>query len=199
MVRRFAAVVAVFLMASACADAVPGTSRSAPGTTVTTSTARTSTAPAAVAQPFSVSVNDMITQLNLQLPILIEDEATTPLPQAIRPDGRFGGQVTASTEIYLVPQGNAFEPVAAVTVRKQGSGGTFSTPARLLSGVGASLYSLSVEAVDAFSADALPQLGALADTRTTITVGTFYDLTIVVASPTELAFTFTPVGVPAAG
>jgi hypothetical protein len=142
-----------------------------------------------------VSINDVIAQLNLQLPLLISDEASTPLPVTISADGTFGGPVTSDTEIRLVPVGNAFEPVSAIVVRVTGTAGTVHTPARLLSGVGASLHSLSADAITAFGRDVLPQLSTLHQNRTTITVGSFYDLTIVVVGPSMLTYIFTPVGV----
>ena len=73
-----------------------------------------------------------------------------------------------------------------------------STPARLLSGIGASLFAMSADAVAAFGEDVLPKLSVLDQTRTTITVGSFYDLTIVVVDSNTLTFVFTPVGVPPA-
>lgn len=146
-------------------------------------------------EPFAGSVNDFITQLNVQLPLLVEDETPAPLPTAISADGTFGGQVTSDTEVRILPEGNAFEPVSAVVVRAKGTAGSVSTPARLLSGVGASLYAMSVDAVNAFGEDVLPQLSVLDQARTTITVGTFYDLTIVVVDTSSLTFIFTPVGV----
>ena len=161
---------------------------SSPQTTTTTAT----TTPAN--KPFATSVHDVITQINLQLPMLVEDGSPTPLPATIGPDGTFGGPVTPTTEIRLIPQGNAFEPVTAVIVRTRASEGTLLTPARLLSGIGAALHSLSSDAVAAFGDDALPRLSTLDQTRTTITVGTFYDLTIEVVNPTELSYSFTPIG-----
>lgn len=114
-----------------------------------------------------MSVNDVITQINVQLPILIEEGSSTPLPAEIKLDGTFGG------------------PTA----------GSLFTPARLLSGIGAALYSLSSDAVAAFGDDVLPQLATLDEMRTTITIGHFYDLTIVVVDSSELTYTFTPIGV----
>lgn len=182
---------------AACAESRPlATEASVPPATTTTTepsttVATTTSAPAA----FTASVHDVIAQVNLQLPLLIEEKQSTPLPTGIGPDGSFGGQVTASTHIRLLPSGNAFEPVLAVVTRVVGSAGSMQTPARLLSGIGASLHSLSADAVSAFGRDALPRLATLTETRTTITVGTFYDLTITVMSPAELVFVMTPVGV----
>jgi len=132
------------------------------------------------------------------LPFLVEDESPTELPVAIAPDGTFGGPVTSDTEIQILPQGNAFEPVSAIVVRTKGTAGSVSTPARLLSGIGASLFAMSADAVAAFGEDVLPKLSVLDQTRTTITVGSFYDLTIVVVDSNTLTFVFTPVGVPPA-
>jgi hypothetical protein len=129
------------------------------------------------------------------LPFLVQDEVSIPLPGTISPDGTFGGQATSDTQIRVVPEGNAFEPVSAIVVRASGTPGTVSTPARLLSGIGASLHRLSPDAVAAFGQYVLPRLSALHQTRTTITVGTFYDLTIVVVDSSELTYIFTPIGV----
>ena len=167
----------------------PGKPRSTTATPTTTTTTDTPS------EPFAGSVNDLIAQINLQLPLLAEDESPASIPLAISADGTFGGQVTSDTEICIVPEGNAFEPVSAVVVRTEGTGGSVPTPARLLSGIGASLYAMSVDAVTAFSDDVLPRLSVLEQTRTTITVGSFYDLTIVVVDPNRLSFIYTPVGV----
>ncbi len=113
----------------------------------------------------------------------------------ISPDGTFGGPVTTDTEIRLIPEGNAFEAVSAIVVRTTGAPGSVSTPTRLLSGIGASLHALSTDAVTAFGRDALPRLAVLNQSRTTITVGSFYDLTIVVVDTGRLTYILTPVGV----
>jgi hypothetical protein len=125
----------------------------------------------------------------------LANETSTPLPVTISADGTFGGPVTSDTEIRLVPEGNAFEPVSAIVVRTTGTAGSVQTPARLLSGIGASLYALSTDAITAFGEDVLPRLSALDQSRTTITVGSFYDLTIVVVNSSKLTYIFTPVGV----
>ncbi|MEV0679852.1 hypothetical protein AB0I60_25325 [Actinosynnema sp. NPDC050436] len=138
-------------------------------------------------------MNDVIAQINLQLPILAA--GSSPLPAAIMKQGVFGGKVSPDTRIYLLPESSAFSKTRAVTAHVNGSGGTIQTPARLLSGIGASLNTLSSEAVEAFHKDVLPQLSTLTKTRTTITVGSFYDLTILVRSSTSLVFIYTPVGV----
>lgn len=140
-------------------------------------------------------MNDLLTQINLQLPLLVEDEPAIPLPVTISADGTFGGQITSDTEIRIIPEGNAFEPVSAVVVRTKGTAGSVLTPARLLSGIGGSLYAISADAVKAFSEDVLPRLSVLDETRTTITVGSFYDFTIIVVDPNRLTYIFTPVGV----
>jgi len=66
---------------------------------VTTSAAVTTTTTTAVKLktevPFSASVHDVLTQLNLQLPILVGEESPTPLPVAVLEDGVFGGRVTS--------------------------------------------------------------------------------------------------------
>ncbi|MFC6091121.1 hypothetical protein [Saccharothrix lopnurensis] len=134
----------------------------------------------------------MIDQINLQLPILADE--SSPLPTTVVKQGIFGGKVTPVTEIYLLPESSAFSKTRAVTVYVKGRNGTVQTPARLLSGIGASLNTLSSEAVEAFHKDALPQLSMLTKVRTTITVGSFYDLTILVRSSTSLTFIYTPVG-----
>ncbi|WP_143261557.1 hypothetical protein [Allokutzneria sp. NRRL B-24872] len=139
-------------------------------------------------------MNDVLAQINLQLPLIAE--GATKLPTSVVRDGVFGGAVTRSAEIYLLSSaGHAFSPLRAATVRVSGSGGTVQTPARLLSGIGVSLFALDVDAVDAFRRDALPRLSLIAETRTKITVGSYYDLTVTVLSPSSLAFVFTPVGV----
>ena len=182
-------------LAAACTTGEAGTPLPVDRTATSPTPATTTSSPGST--PFTASVNDVITQINLQLPILVENGTPTSLPVTIGPDGTFGGPVTPTTEIRLIPQGNAFEPVAAVTVRTRATAGTLLTPARLLSGIGAALYSLSSDAVAAFGDDVLPRLSALDQTRTTITVGTFYDLTIVVIDASELTYTFTPIGVAA--
>lgn len=74
------------------------------------------------------------------------------------------------------------------------------TPTRLLGGVGSSLNGSSADAAAAFTADALPRLSNISQTRTTITVGSYYDLTVVVLDGLKLVFVFTPVGIsPPAG
>ncbi|WP_158846232.1 hypothetical protein [Saccharothrix deserti] len=134
----------------------------------------------------------MITQINLQLPILTDD--SSPLPTTIVKEGVFGGRATSNTKIYLLPESSAFSKTRAVTAHVTGSGGSVQTPARLLSGIGASLNTLSSDAVEAFQKDALPRLSMLTQSRTTITVGSFYDLTILVRSSTSLTFIYTPIG-----
>jgi hypothetical protein len=85
--------------------------------------------------------------------------------------------------------------VSAIVVRTTGTAGSVPTPARLLSGIGASLYALSADAITAFGQDVLPRLSSLNQSRTTITVSSFYDLTIVVVDSSKLTYIFTPVGV----
>ncbi|MCS7484062.1 hypothetical protein ACFFQW_48765 [Umezawaea endophytica] len=145
--------------------------------------------------PFTASANDVITQLNLQLPILMTGESPTNIPVVMREPGVFGGPVKPGVEIYLRSSGNAFSPLLATVVRVTGVNGTVQAPARLLSGVGVSHYALSPDVIDAFREDALPHLSAVSRTRTTLTVGTYYDLTIVVLETSSIAFIFTPVGV----
>lgn len=184
----------IVVLGSGCGSNIAGSpAAQKPSSTTATPTATTTTEPPS--EPFAGSVNDFIEQINLQLPLLVEDESPTSLPVAISADGTFGGQVTSNTEIRVIPEGNAFEPVSAVVVRTKGTAGSMSTPARLLSGIGASLYAMSADAVTAFGEDVLPQLSVLDQTRTTITVGSFYDLTIVVVDSNKLTFIFTPVGV----
>lgn len=190
MNKQVVLAVLVILLGSACGDNITGSPRPSETTTVTESS---TTEPSA--KPFAASVNDVIAQVNLQLPLLVTDEPSIPLPVTISEDGTFGGPVTSDTEIRLVPEGNAFEPVAAIVVRTTGTTGSVETPARLLSGIGASLYTLSTDAITAFSRDVLPRLSALNQSRTTITVGSFYDLTIVVVNSSKLTYIFTPVGV----
>jgi hypothetical protein len=161
----------------------------------TTESPPTTTTTEAPPEPFTASVNDVISQINLQLPILIDDQASIPLPVTISADKTFGGPVTTDTEIRLIPVGNVFEPVTAIVVRRTGTAGMVTTPARLLSGIGASLHTLSADAVAAFGRDVLPHLSALSQPRTTITVGSFYDFTIVVVGSASLTYIFTPVGV----
>jgi hypothetical protein len=191
---------AMFILLGGCGEGSVETSAetlspaSATVTTAATTTAQGGANPKS-GTPFAASVHDVITQLNLQLPILVDAEVSTKLPVAVLHDGVFGGPVTRSAEIYLQSSANAFSPLRAVTVRVTGASGSVQTPARLLSGVGVSLYALSAEVADAFRKDALPRLSTITQTRTTITVGTFYDLTVVVLSQSELAFIFTPIGV----
>lgn len=103
--------------------------------------------------------------------------------------------MSSDVEVFVKPQTSAFTKVHAVTVHVTGSGGAFQTPARLLSGVGTSLHQLSPEAADRFRTDALPELSSITQTRTTMTIKGFYDLTVVVRDSSSLAFVFTPVGV----
>ena len=193
MNKRVVLATLVVLLGSACGDKNAGSSRPQEPTTATESS--TTTTPKPSGKPFTVSVRDVIAQINLQLPLLVTNETSTPLPGTISADGTFGGPVTSDTEIRLVPEGNAFEPVSAIVVRTMGTAGSVQTPARLLSGIGASLYALSTDAVTAFGQDVLPRLSALDQSRTTITVGSFYDLTIVVVNSSKLTYIFTPVGV----
>ena len=122
-------------------------------------------------------------------------ESLSELPVAMREPRVFGGPVKPGVEIYLRSSGNAFSPVLAVVVRVTGASGSVQTPARLLSGVGVSLHALSPEAIDAFRTDALPRLSAVSGPRTTITVGAFYDLTVVVLDQSTISFVYTPVGI----
>jgi hypothetical protein len=168
------------------------TSATAPATTSAMTTTKSSPGTDAA---FTVSVHDVITQINLQLPMIVETGPATKLPATVVKDGVFGGPVTKTAEIYLTSSGNAFNPVRAVVVRVSGTAGSVQTPARLLSGVGSSLHALSADAVSAFRTDVLPRLSAITQTRTTITVGKFYDLTVVVLDQANLAFIFTPIGV----
>lgn len=194
MRKHIALATLVMLLGSACSDNTDGSPTAQDPTTTTESTTTTKTSEISE-ESFKGSVNDFITQINLQLPLLIEDEVPTPIPLAISDDGTFGGPVSSDTEVRIVPEGSAFDPVAAVIVRTEGTAGAVPTPARLLSGIGASLYTLSADAVAAFGEDVLPQLSSLNQTRTTITVGSFYDLTIVVVDSSRLAYIFTPIGV----
>ncbi|WP_133907508.1 hypothetical protein [Actinophytocola oryzae] len=197
--RHVALTTLAILLSAACSNNTTGSpiARHKASATESTTTTTTTEKPG---NPFTGSVNDFITQLNVQLPLLIENEAPTPIPLAISGDGTFGGPVSSNTEVRIVPEGNAFEPVSAIVVRTTGPAGVVPTPARLLSGIGASLYTMSVEAVSAFSRDVLPRLSSLSQKRTTISVGSFYDLTIVVVNSSRLSYIFTPIGVtPAAG
>jgi hypothetical protein len=194
MNKRVVLAILVVLLGSACGDNTAGSPMS-PEPTITRESPTTTTTTDRPSKPFTVSVNDVIAQINLQLPLLIEDEPSIPLPVAISVDRTFGGPVTSDTEIRLIPQGNAFEPVSAIVVRTTGTAGSAQTPARLLSGIGASLHTLSTDAITAFGRDVLPRLSSLRQSRTTITVGSFYDLTIVVVDPSRLTYIFTPVGV----
>jgi hypothetical protein len=173
-------------------NATSPTSATVPATTSVMTTTKSSTGTDAA---FTVSVHDVITQINLQLPMLVETEAVTKLPTTVVKDGIFGGSVTKSAEIYLTSFGNAFNPVRAAVVGVRGAAGSVQTPARLLSGVGSSLHALSADAFSAFGTDVMPRLSAITQTRTTITVGKFYDLTVVVLDQANLAFVFTPIGV----
>lgn len=185
----------VVFLGSACSNDVVGSPAASRSTSTTSSTSTTTTTTEPRSEPFAGSVNDFVTMFNIQLPLLIEDETPKPIPLEISADGTFGSQVTADTEIRIITDGSAFEPVSAVVVRTQGTGGSVSTPARLLSGVGATLHTMSADAVTAFGEDVLPQLSAIDQTRTTITVGSFYDLTIVVVDSNRLTYIFTPIGV----
>lgn len=185
--RSFFAAV-VLLGVTACGT---GGQQAAPTSTSATTTITTTTAPLQAA--FNASANDVLAALNLQLPVL--HEGAQQLPTSVRPGGIFGGQVSPDIEIYIQPQSNALTKVQAVTVHVTGSGGAFQTPARLLGGVGTSLYQLSPDALDAFRTDALPKLTSITGTRTTLTVKKFYDLTVVARDSSSLAFVFTPIGV----
>jgi hypothetical protein len=191
----------VFVLVAGCGQDAPPTSVgtsdaiSPISATTTTSAMTTSKSSPGTGAAFTASVHDVITQINLQLPMTAGAEAVTKLPTTVVRDGVFGGPVTKTAEMYLTSSGNAFNPVRAVVVRVHGTAGSVQTPARLLSSVGSSLYALSADAVSAFGKDALPHLSAIATPRTTITVGRFYDLTVIVLDQTNLAFVFTPVGV----
>lgn len=193
MNKRVVLAALVALLGSACDGNIAGSPKPQEPTTAESPT--TTTTPKPSGKPFTVSVHDVITQINLQLPLLVTNETPTPLPPTISTDGTFGGPVTSNTEIRLVPDGNAFEPVSAIVVRTTGTAGSVPTPARLLSGIGASLYALSADAITAFGQDVLPRLSSLNQSRTTITVSSFYDLTIVVVDSSKLTYIFTPVGV----
>jgi len=160
----------------------------APATSPTSTTVSASNQ----AATFDSSINDVLTLLNGQIPIL--EPGSTALPTTAVTNGVFGGRVKPDAEIYLLSQGNLLDATRAVTVRIAGSGGSINTPARLLSAVGASVTKLSADSVQAFSESVLPELPTIAQTRTTITVGTFYTLTIIVSNSSSLTFIYTPVG-----
>jgi hypothetical protein len=191
----------VFALVAGCGQDAPPTGVGTSGVpspisaTTTTSTMTTSKSSPGMGAAFTASVHDVITQINLQLPMTAGAGAVTKLPTTVVKEGVFGGPVTKTADIYLTSSGNAFNPVRVVVVRVHGTAGSVQTPARLLSSVGSSLYALSADAVSAFGKDALPRLSTIATTRSTITVGTFYDLTVVVLDQTNLAFVFTPIGV----
>jgi hypothetical protein len=174
MNKRVVLAALVVLLGSACDGNIAGSPKPQDPTTATESPTTTITTSTSSGKPFMMSVHDVITQINLQLPLLVTNETSTPLPVTISADGTFGGPVTSDTEIRLVPQGNAFEPVSAIVVRTTGAAGSVPTPARLLSGIGASLYALSTDAVTAFGQDVMPRLSALDQSRTTITAGSFF-------------------------
>ncbi|MCK2240625.1 MULTISPECIES: hypothetical protein [unclassified Crossiella] len=189
MSRRLVLPILLLPILTACGAGAPGPQ----STTAAASTAAAVTS--AAATPFTASVHDVISQINLQLPLLVTDQGGVKLPTAVRPSGAFGGQIAPGTEVYLSTKGNAFSPVQAVTVRVTGSGGAVQTPTRLLSGIGVSLHALASEAIEAFRRDALPHLSAISTPRSTITVGKYYDLTVVVIDPSKLAFVYTPIGI----
>lgn len=171
-----------------------GAQQAASTPSATTATTTTTTPTTVVPDmSFDASANDVLTALNMQLPIL--HDGAQPLPTSVRPGGVFGGRVSPDVEIYVLPQTSALSKVRAVTVHVTGSGGAFQTPARLLSGVGTSLYGLSADAADGFRTEALPKLSSITQTRTTLTVKNFYELTVVVRDSSSLAFVFTPIGV----
>ncbi|ANZ35278.1 hypothetical protein BBK82_03485 [Lentzea guizhouensis] len=183
----------VLLGVTACgAQGQQATPTSSSAVTTTTTTAPTTTTTAATAT-FNASANDVLTALNLQLPML--QDGAEPLPDGMR-NGVFGGRTTPTIEVYVLPESNKLSKVRAVTVHVTGSGGSFQTPARLLGGVGTSLHQLESDTLEAFRRDALPKLSAITQTRTTIPVRPYYDLTVVSRDSSSLAFVFTPVGVP---
>jgi hypothetical protein len=192
-----------FVLLAGCGEEVAtnvavSNATSATSTTVATSASvlvKPSESSSKAIAPFTASVNDVISQVNLQLSMLVDGGAATKLPVTVLKNGVFGGPVTRSVDIYLLSSSNAFSPVRAITLRVRSAGGPVQTPTRLLSGIGASLYALSRDAVESFRNDALPRLSVITQSRTTITVGTFYDLTVVVFDQSKLAFVFTPVGV----
>ncbi|GLZ38140.1 hypothetical protein Acsp05_17640 [Actinokineospora sp. NBRC 105648] len=141
---------------------------------------------------FDSSVNDVLTLLNGQIPIL--EPGSSTLPTIALRKGVFGGQVKSDAEIYLLSRESLLDDTRAVAVRITGSAGSVNTPTRLLSVVGASVNKLSADSVQAFSESVLPKLSTIAQTRTTITVGTFYTLTIIVSNSSSLTFIYTPVG-----
>ncbi|ALG12360.1 hypothetical protein AOZ06_40790 [Kibdelosporangium phytohabitans] len=59
-------------------------------------------------------MHDVITQINLQLPMIVETGSVAKLPTTVVKDGVCGGSVTRTAEIYLTSSGNAFNPVRAV-------------------------------------------------------------------------------------
>ncbi len=80
MNKRVVFAVLVVLLGSACGDNTAGSPMS-PASKVTTESPTTTTQPPD--EPFTASVNDVIAQINLQLPLLIEDETPTILPGTI--------------------------------------------------------------------------------------------------------------------
>ncbi|HWO64029.1 MAG TPA: hypothetical protein VNO31_28760, partial [Umezawaea sp.] len=146
--RMLFALLAAALVAGCGGGAARTTAESTTSTAVVTTTTATSTSKPAV--PFAASAHDVITQLNLQLPILLVGESPTELPVAMVEPGVFGGPVKPGVEIYLRSSGNAFSPLLATVVRVTGANGTVQAPARLLSGVGVSHHALSPDVIDAF-------------------------------------------------
>jgi len=187
---RTPAVIVALLLATACSS---GQASNTSTSVATTTPPSTTSAPAQPDVTFSTSTEDMLDALNPQLPVLLQ--GAVALPRTIKSDKVYGGAVTPAVEIYLRSQSDLFGVVRVVTVHVKGTPGKVSTPARLLSGIGVSLYGLAPEAAEAFTRDALPRLSEVTRPVTTITVGTLYDLTVVADNSATLTFVFTPVGV----
>jgi hypothetical protein len=188
-VRRAATAAIAVLIVGSIASCGGSGSNTSPTSSSATSAHSTTTI---TAPTFEVSANDFITALNPQLPLVVDGSA--PLGTDTRGDSVFGGQITSDKGVFILTDQTLFDHVEAVTVRVKGAGGAFTTPAQLLAAVGASLWRLSADALDAFRSDALPRLGTLTQTRTTMTVGTFYVLTAAVVDSSTLDYVFSPIG-----
>lgn len=146
------------------------TSTTTTNTTSTTTSTTTTTLPPP--PEFSGTVGAFEDTMELQQAFLDE----TLLPRVV--DDGLDVIVSASgtTEWVAVSPAAPAETVSFVATYNEG----FSTPAQLLAGLGAQLYDLDPAVVEAFNTDALDALSSIGEGVTTIPVGDYYDLAIVV-------------------
>lgn len=157
--------------ATTVTTAVPATE--APDTTTSTTTTSTTTTTTLPPPPeFSARVADFEQGFELQQTIL----GVTLLPREV--DDELNAMVSGggTTEWVAVTPAGPADTVSLVATYNE----DLSTPSQLLASLGAQLYDFDPAALEAFNIDALDALASLEAEVTTIPVGDYYDLVIVI-------------------